>query len=189
MRRAWASALLGLGFVACQTITEEMPTRPTPNDALNLPVLVVPAPPPGAPAPEPPAPAPTPAPGHPAPTPEPPNPEPPPDGGGDFPDNNAPVAKLGAKIYFVEDGGVAIAYPPAPVGSRIHLDVTPKDAANKPTRARGTIRWTFSRTDIVKIGNTDGNYNPTLTAKAPGDLVAYAEVDGVRSNNVDIIIR
>jgi hypothetical protein len=168
-----------------------MPSRPTQNDALNLPVLVVPALPPGSPQQPPPAPAPTPDPGHPNPnpTPEPPNPAPPPDGGGDFPDNNAPVAKLGAKIYFVENGGAAIAYPPAPVGSRIHLDVTPKDAANKPTRARGMIRWTFSRTDIIKFGTTDGNYNPTLTAKAPGDLIAYAEVAGIRSNNVDIVIR
>jgi hypothetical protein len=99
------------------------------------------------------------------------------------------VTKLGAKIYFVENGGQMVAYPPAPVGSRIHLDATPKDAGNNPTRARGTIHWTFSRTDIVKIGNTDGNYNPTLTAKAPGDLSAYAEVDGIRSNNVDIVIR
>lgn len=190
MRRALATALLGLAFGACQTITEELPARPSSNDALNLPVLVVPAPPPGTPPA--PAPTPTPGPGHPQPQPPAPEPEPPappPDGGGDFPDNNAPVAKLGAKIYFVENGGQTVNYPPAPVGSRIHLDVTPKDAANKPTRARGTLRWTFSRTDIVKIGSTDGNYNPTLTAKAPGDLTAYAEVDGIRSNNVDIVIR
>lgn len=188
MRQALATALTGLAFVACQTITEEMPHSPGTSNVPSLPVLVVPAPPPGTPpAPTPtPQPAPTPDPGPaPAPTPQPaPTPDP-----GDFPDNNAPVAKLGAKIFFVEIEGQMVSYPPAPVGSRIHLDVTPKDASNRPTRARGTLRWTFSRTDIIKVGQTDNNYTPTLTAKAPGDLVAYAEVDGIRSNNVDISIR
>lgn len=187
MRQVLATALIGVAFVACQTITEEMPSHPSTNNIPSLPVLVVPAPPPGTPpAPTPtPAPAPTPGPG-PEPTPQ---PAPTPDPGGDFPDNNAPVAKLGAKIFFVELEGQQVSYPPAPVGSRIHLDVTPKDARNLPTRARGTLRWTFSRTDIIKVGQTDNNYTPTLTAKAPGDLVAYAEVDGIRSNDVDISIR
>jgi hypothetical protein len=65
---ALGGVVCGLSLGTCTTITEDMPERPTTNDALSPPVLIVPAPPPGAP----PAPAPTTAPNHPAPTPEPP---------------------------------------------------------------------------------------------------------------------
>jgi hypothetical protein len=51
----------GIVLGTCTTITEDMPERPTQNDALLPPVLVVPAPPPGAPAPNP---APTQSPPH-----------------------------------------------------------------------------------------------------------------------------
>ena len=43
----------GVVLGTCTTITEDMPERPTQNDALLPPVLIVPAPPPGAPAPNP----------------------------------------------------------------------------------------------------------------------------------------
>lgn len=177
-RRCLTLAAALLTVAGCQTITEEMPARPNPvSNIPNPPVLVVPAPPPGqtpapTPTPEPPAPAPSPA---------------PPDGGGDIPDNTNPVAKLTAKVYFVEVSGQIVPYPPAPVGSRIHLDVTPTDANNKHTQAKGTPRWTYSRMDIISISK-DSPYNPVLNALGRGTVYASCEVDGVRSNEISIII-
>ncbi len=68
-------ALCALALGTCTTITEELPERPSGQDFPAPPILVVPAPPPGAP---PPAPAPTPPLPNPFPTQAPPAPEPPP---------------------------------------------------------------------------------------------------------------
>jgi hypothetical protein len=186
MRRFLMAATVAVGTtVACQTITEEMPSRPTPVSN-PVPIVVVPI---AIPTPEPaPAPAPNPAP-NPVPTN---NPAPPPDDeGGDFPDNNAPVAKLGAKVYFLECNGAEIpgsSYATeAQVGCRIHFDCTPKDASNAPTRAKGTPEWSFNNTSLINVGRVV-DYTPTVTAKNPGQLVAWAVVDGVRSNDVSIRI-
>jgi hypothetical protein len=103
------------------------------------------------------------------------------------PDNTNPVAKLTAKIYFIENYG-QIVDPPACVGCRIHLDVTPTDSSNHHTQIRGSLRWTYSNTSIVNITGSSP-FNPVLEARASGDLDAYAEADGVRSNTVHITIR
>jgi hypothetical protein len=178
-----------LALSGCQTITEELPTQATPGNpgAPNIvPVIVVPVPVPTpapvAPPPAQPGPQPTPAPGAPPPVDE-------PDGDGpDIPNNTNPVAKLTAKVYFVECFGKLVDYPPAPVGCRIHMDVTPTDSSNKHTQAKGTPRWTFTNMSIVSLsGNSP--YNPVLDAKAPGNLDAWAEVDGIRSNTVHVQIQ
>src|SRR6185295_9504661 len=118
-------------------------TRPDPVSGGNpvpLPVVVVPVP---VPTPNAPAPVPTENPGNPNPAPQ------EPDGGipPGVPDNTAPVTKLGAKVYFVECNGAEVpgsgGASEAPVGCRVHLDVTPKDANNKPTQTRGTPQWSF----------------------------------------------
>jgi len=182
-------AILGCVVVACTTITEEMPTRPDPAGGGNpvpLPVVVVPVP-----VPTPNTPAPTPNPTNPSnPTP---NPTSPPDSGGgippDIPDNTAPVVKLGAKVYFIECDGVPVpdsgGANEAQVGCRVHLDVTPKDANNKPTQARGTPQWSYSNLSIISVTSTNP-YNPAFIAKAPGVVTAYCETDGVRSNDVTV---
>lgn len=183
MRRTLAlAALASAALVGCQTITEELPSRPGPIAGIpsSVPVIVVPVP--------------IPTPANPAPTPPPPDngtpaPTPPPDNGGpDIPNNTNPVARLTAKIYFVECQGQIHPSNVAPVGCRIHLDVTPTDASNRHTQARGTPRWTYSNTSIVRVGGNSA-YNPVLDALAPGSLVAYCEVDGIRSNDVGIEIR
>jgi len=180
---------VGFVRVACTTITEEMPTRPDPVSGGNpvpLPVVVVPIP---VPTPNNPAPAPTANPNAPNPA-----PPPEPDGGipPDIPDNNAPVTKLGAKVYFVECNGAEVpgsgGASEAQVGCRVHLDVTPKDANNKPTQTRGTPHWTFSNMGIIAIASQDG-FNPTFIAKAAGSVTTYCEVDGVRSNDVTVRLR
>ncbi len=187
-RTAIAGAVIvALSLVGCQTITEEMPNQRSSNpngpDQAPIPVVVIPVPiptpPPATPAPAPPTQNP--------PTENPPSNPPSNPGGGDVPDNTNPVAKLTAKLYFVECFG-QIVDPPAPVGCRIHLDVTPTDASNHHTQARGTPHWTYTNTSIIGVsGNSP--YNPVLDAKAPGDLDCWAEVDGITSNTVHISIR
>lgn len=192
MRGIRIATLGSLAFVvaACTTITERLPTGPDPTgggggNPVPLPVVVVPVP-----VPTPNAPAPT------TPTnPTNPDPEPPDTGGGippDIPDNTAPVAKLGAKVYFVECNGAELpgsgGASEAPVGCRVHLDVTPKDANNKPTQAKGIPEWTFSNMGIISIPSTKG-FNPAFIAKAPGTVTTYCETDGVRSNDVTIRLR
>jgi hypothetical protein len=180
MRKTLAALASVAALLGCQTITEDLPSRPSQiGIPSSVPVIVVPVP-----IPTPASPAPTPPPGTPAPT-------PPPDNGGDGPDipnNTNPVAKLTAKIYFVECQGQIHPSTVAPVGCRIHLDVTPTDQWNKHTQAKGTPRWTYTNTSIVRVGGNSA-YNPVLDALAPGSLVAYCEVDGIRSNDVGIEIR
>ena len=189
MRRITIAAVLIVAatVIGCKTITEDMPERtgnnPNGPNPAPVPVVVVPVP---IPTPPPATPPPT-QPNPPAPPDTPNNPPPDNPGNGDVPDNTNPVAKLTAKLYFVECFG-QIVDPPAPVGCRIHLDVTPTDASNHHTQARGTPRWTYTNTSIIGIsGNSP--YNPVLDARAPGDLDCWAEVDGIRSNTVHISIR
>jgi hypothetical protein len=190
--RIGALGALGLFVVACTTITEELPTRSDPTQgAANpapLPVVVVPVP---VPTPANPAP-----PSNPTTNPAEPNPNPPPSDGGippDIPDNTAPVAKLGAKVYFVECGGAELpgsgGASEAPVGCRVHLDVTPKDANNKPTQVKHTPEWTFSNMSIISVTSSTTGFNPTFIAKAPGTVTTYCEADGIRSNDVTIRLR
>jgi hypothetical protein len=192
MRRAFVAGALALGgLAACQTITEEMPVRSTPVSTNNpVPVVVVPIPIPVA--------APTPQPTTPEPAPNNPNPRPAPtpnnnNNNNDFiPNNNSPVTKLGAKVFFLECNGAMVPgselATETQVGCRIHFDCTPKDSSNSPTRSRGTPSWSFNNTGLIKVGKTQ-DFTPTVTAVKPGTLVAWAEVDGVRSNDVRINIR
>lgn len=204
-RHALAVVVVPFVLAACQTITEELPTRPGPVTvgggpvSSPAPVVVVPVP---IPSPTPPPantnPAPAPAPTtQPAPTPtaQPaPQPTPPPSGGGpggQVPTNTSPAVRLNARVYFVECNGQKVAdawATEAPVGCRIHFDVTPRDAGNEHTQVRQTPRWTFSPASIVNKGSDEG-FNPTVTAKAVGTLTAWAEADGIRSNDVVVRLR
>lgn len=192
MRRLLWSAVAGLtvvGVGGCHTITEDLPTRPSQTGGnlptIPLPVVVTPV---QLPVPTTPAPSatPNPAPNNPAPAPNPtstPNPE--------STNSTAPVVKVGAKVYFIECGGVAVpnsqGATSTDVGCRIHLDATPKDASNAPTQPRGGPSWTFS--DPSLISTSDANeYTPTVTAKARGTLSTYCTIDGVQSNTVTIKI-
>jgi hypothetical protein len=102
------------------------------------------------------------------------------------------VVKLGAKVFFLECGGGEIPgserATETNVGCRIHFDCTPKDGSNAPTRSRGTPEWSFNNTSLIKVGKTV-DYTPTVMAVKPGHLVAWAVVDGVRSNDVPILIK
>ena len=188
MRRMWAAGALAAGaLAACQTITEEMPVRSTPVNTNPVPVVVVPIPIPVAATPAPQPNTPQPAPNTPAPA-----PTPPPNNNDFIPNNNSPVTKLGAKVFFLECNGAMVPgseyATETNVGCRIHFDSTPKDASNAPTRSRGTPSWSFNNTSLIKVGKTV-DFTPTVTAVRAGTLVAWAEVDGIRSNDVRVNIR
>jgi len=198
MRRPTTLAVLamtGAALMACHTIVEELPSRPTQVSTSGgpIPVIVVPVP------------TQTPAPVVPSPTspiipsPNAPRPEPTPVGGGDGGGggggeppvtNRSPVAKLNAHVYFIECGGAPVqgsgGANKAPVGCRIHFDCTARDSSNAPTNARGNPVWTYSNPGLVSGGNT--GYNPVVIAKNSGCFSYYAEVDGVTSNTSNFCI-
>ena len=197
MRRTTVLAVLGLAaaaLMACHTITEDLPSRPTQVQGVPVPVVVLPVP------------AQTPTPAVPSPSsPLVPSPQPRPTatpvgggdggggggGGGEPPvTNRSPVAKLNAHVYFIECGGAPVpgsgGASTAPVGCRIHFDCTARDSSNSPTNANGTPRWTYSNPGLVNGGNT--GYNPVVIAKASGCFSYYAEVDGVTSNTSNFCI-
>lgn len=195
MKRTWA--LLGVVAVlaACHTITEDLPSRPSSVDAPgSIPVVVVQLPvltptPPTVPSPSSPI-APSP---NPRPTADPNDGNSGGGGGGEAPTTNtAPVARLGASVYFVECGGAPVPGSgrsgTAPVGCRVHLDCTPKDASGSPTIPRGTPRWSFSNTGIIDIGSSNP-FNPVITGRAAGCTDIFAEVDGVQSDTFSVCFR
>jgi hypothetical protein len=125
-------------------------------------------------------------------------PEDPPAGGGapsnpsgEGPTSTDPVARLDARIYFVEcDGNVVPAgLDYVPLGCRIHLDVTPKDSHGRPTVAVGAPQWSYGNPGIISASSDPGDYTPTLTALAPGSLAVVCTLDGVQSNTVHITLK
>jgi len=176
MRVVVALLAAALITVSCKTITEE--------DSAHTPeVSVVPT---GV----------TPIPARPTPSPGPtPSDEPPvtPPNEEFIPDNDNPVARMVAKVYFLECNGSVVPASDysteASVGCRIHLDVTPKDSAGKPTRAKGQLLWNYGGTPASYAGASDSDYTPTLTVLAPGELIAIASVDGVSSNTVQVHLK
>lgn len=131
-----------------------------------------------------PVPSPTPPGPQPAPIPEP-SPEGPPPDDGHFPNNTNPVVSVTAKLYFVEcSGQPQFQYQAeAPVGCRIHLDATPRDAKGEHTRARAAPAWYVNDPSLVR-GSPGSDYTPTWAVVKAGVFVAYVVIDGVTSNDV-----
>jgi hypothetical protein len=196
MRRPTMLAVLavaGAAVMACHTISEDLPTRPTQVQGGPIPVVVIPVP---AQTPLPVVPSPS-SPLVPSPTPR---PAPTPVGGGDGGGgggggeppvtNRSPVVKLNAHVYFIECDGAPVAGSGgsnrSPVGCRIHFDCTARDSSNSPTVPNGNPRWTYSNPGLVDGGNS--GFNPVVIAKRAGCFDYYAEVDGVRSNTSGLCI-
>ena len=192
MRRILLAFVVGALGVACHTITEELPSRPGPINVGGGPPIAPPAPPVIVI----PVPAPTPVVGeqpsgpNPAPNPAPNNPPPNGNPSGQIPTNTNPVVRLGAKVFFVECNGREVpgseGATQAPIGCRIHYDVTPKDAQNAHTQVREVPRWTFSPAGIAGGVGSKTQFTPTIAATGAGTLTAYCEADGIRSNDVRI---
>jgi hypothetical protein len=170
-------ALALLGALACvrkDSTSGDAPTAPdTPAPVTPVtPIVVAPRPAPTDPPEDPPSDG--------TPT----NPE--------APTSTDPVARLEARVYFLECASQVVPgsgdAPEAPVGCRIHLDVTPKDSRGKPTVAIGTPKWTYSNPGIISASG-DSEYTPTLTALAPGALSIVCALDGIQSNTVHITLK
>jgi len=133
-----------------------------------------------------PSPEPTPSPSPtPAPSPEP-TPTPSPSPGL----NLRPVAKVGIKIeYIVCPDSSEVIYGPfnwTSVGCRIQMDLTPKDKYNRPTEGtRGHPEWILNDPSLVYMPDSRG-YTPVLKVERAGKLVIQGELDGIKSNIIQI---
>ena len=170
--------------LGCHTITEELPSRPSALETTRaIPIIMIPVP---SPTPKPAA-TPTPAPPVARPTPAPaatPTAAPPPDGGAE---NRNPVARIACSVYFVECNGEIVpgshGASSAPVGCKVHLDATTKDASGDPTYREP--RWVYSNPGMVDIFGANA-WNPSITAHGPHHQDMYAEADGVRCASVGV---
>jgi len=189
LRRLLFLGLAGLVAVGCKTITEELPTSSTTGDP-NGAVVTVPFPVTVTPItiPQPESATPTPPPSGPS------SPQEPAEGEGDgegpdIPNNTNPVARVLSKVFFVECGGAAVPgtdnATTAPVGCRVHLDTTPKDAGGKPTRAKREPQWVYSNPGLFSVQGNSA-YNPVLLVNKAGSTSAYSVIDGVQSNTISI---
>jgi len=177
MRRVLQLAFLVAPFAAaCHTITEDLPSRPSPvNSPGNsaIPVIVIPVPQ-TTPVPSPVA-APTPKPPAATPAPE---PTAPPDAGEK---NRAPVARVACSVYFVECNGEVVpgshGAGSTSVGCKVHLDATTKDANGAHTYREP--RWVFSNPGMIEIFDRNP-WNPSITGRGRHHQQMYAEADGVR---------
>jgi hypothetical protein len=180
-----AVALVAPWTAACQVITEQLPNRPSPINAVGaIPIINIPVPVP-TPVPTPVAVVPTPRSPNANPTPRPdpepePEPEPEPDGG----QNTNPVARVACNVYFVECDGQVVpgtgGAREARVGCRVHLDATTKDSNNEHTY-RTAPHWSFSNPGMIDVANRN-SWNPTFTGKGRHSQTVYAEADGARCN-------
>src|SRR5262249_5803625 len=142
------------------------------------PVAVAPSPSPAAPSPSPsaaasPAPVPTP---DPASSPE-------------INDNDAPVDHVGAGVYYVDCNGDLVPNSRnaklVPMGCRVHLDATAKDAENVPTNPRYPPQWFFSDPGSIDVSGPNP-MGPMITAKRPHKQTMNVWVDGVQSNTFSV---
>lgn len=108
----------------------------------------------------------------------------------DIPANQADVAHLVARVYnLVDPTGQPPVSPDgsvlARIGSRVHLDCTPKDGKWQHIHGKGVPIWTLSDPGLVAVSGRSP-YNPVLEVLKPGPLTIYAEVDGIRSRPVEV---
>jgi hypothetical protein len=139
-------------------------------------VAGTPASPAASPSPSP-SPSPTPVPES-TPTP---NPAPSPE----INDNDAPVFRVAANVYYVDCDGKILEHSrnmeEIPCGCRAHLDATAKDEDGVPTNPRYTVRWQFGNPDALDIRGSNP-MGPIVTARFPHAQEIYIHVDGIDSN-------
>ena len=174
--RAGAFALVA-AFVACDTVTEEMPEKANPV-APNVPVVVVPIA----------IPTPTPAPDPPPqenPNPQP-NPTPAPPSGGNF----NPVASVTAGVHSYLHNGNLIGHSSTTfnVGDVAYLNCTPRDADRKPVDKHGPLQaWYISGNAQYRVTDTN-TFNPDLHTQGPGKVQIACKVDNITSKTTTLTI-
>jgi hypothetical protein len=100
-------------------------------------------------------------------------------------DNDRPVERVGAGVYYIECEGQILensrSAKEARLGCSVHLDATAKDEDGVPTNPRYPTKWHFSDENALDVrgGNPMG---PIITGLRPSDQQIYVTVDGVDSN-------
>jgi hypothetical protein len=104
-------------------------------------------------------------------------------------DNDAPVERIGAGVYYVECNGEILPNSrnakEAAVGCRVQLDATPKDADNVPTNPRYKVEWWFSEPTSIEVSGSNP-LGPKIAAKRPHKQSINVWVDNVQSNTFSI---
>jgi hypothetical protein len=132
-----------------------------------------------------PAPSPSPSPSPVAvatPTPEPlPSPE--------INDNDLPVDRVTASVYYVDCDGKLLEHSrnaeEIPSGCRAHLDATAKDEFGVPTNPRYPVQWRFGNPGALDVRGSNP-MGPIVTANFPHEQTIYVHVDGIDSNKFTV---
>jgi hypothetical protein len=99
------------------------------------------------------------------------------------------VEKVGAGVYYVECGSDhwenSRNAKEVPVGCRVQLDATAKDADGVPTNPRATPEWWYSNPGALEVSGTNP-MGPKITATSPHRQTINVWVDGVQSNTFSI---
>lgn len=105
-------------------------------------------------------------------------------------DNDRPVERVGAGVYWVECDGELVPNSrnakEVAVGCAVHLDATAKDADGVPTNPRYPVRWWYSDYDAIEERGANP-MGPIITARRPHEQQIYVRVDGVDSNKFKIV--
>jgi len=162
---------------ACHTITEDLPSRPSPvKSPVNAAIPIIQIPVPKT------TPVPSPSPVVVA-TPKPPaaTPAPDPTAPPSTEKNRRPTARVACSVYFVECNGEIVPGShragSTNVGCKVHLDATTKDADGAHTYREP--RWVFSNPGMIDIFDRNP-WNPSITGRGRHHQDMYAEADGVR---------
>jgi hypothetical protein len=104
--------------------------------------------------------------------------------------NAAPPARLTIKVYKVVDRNEVLQpltdRDPIPVGFKVTIDATAKDANEQETN--GVSGWVAFFIDDEDVAQLDGNhaFQRKVKASAPGTVQVWANLDGVRSNTLTL---
>jgi hypothetical protein len=100
-------------------------------------------------------------------------------------DNDTPVYRVSASVYYVDCEGKILEHSrnaeEIPSGCRAHLDATAKDEDGIPTNPRYPVQWRFGNLDALDVRGSNP-MGPIVTAKFPHEQMIYVHVDGIDSN-------
>ena len=112
-------------------------------------------------------------------------PTPDPEASPEINDNDAPVERVGAGVYYVDCNGElqpnSRNATQVPLGCRVHIDATAKDADGVPTNPRMKPEWWFSNPSAIDVSGSNP-LGPMITARIPHTQRINVWVDGVQSN-------
>ena len=100
-------------------------------------------------------------------------------------DNDMPVDRVGAGVYYVDCEGKILEHSrnmeDIPSGCRAHLDATAKDEFGVPTNPRYPVQWRFGNPGALAVRGSNP-MGPIVTALFPHEQTIYVHVDGIDSN-------